>query len=243
MIKKIIPKNMKAAFNKAMRKRLGISEYNEMVNALNNEFYINIVKERQQIETSIPKVDLGYQHIANLKMLLNRNNLLQQLPRESICAEIGVNEGEFSKEILSITLPEKLHLIDAWGNPSRYHDGLQLVVHDKFSTEIEKGQVEINVGFSTVILKKMPDFYFDWVYVDTDHSYGVTRDELAILKTKVKPGGIIAGHDYVIGNWVNNCRYGVIEAVHELCVTDHWELLFLTVNQNEMPSFAIRKLV
>jgi hypothetical protein len=135
-----------------------------------------------------------------------------------------------------------LHLIDAWGDPKRCPDGLKILVKEKFEKEIKEGIVEMNIGFPTEVLKNFPDHDFDWVYLDTDHTYKVTADELNILKSKVKVDGIISGHDYIIGNWVGDCRYGVIEAVHELCVKDNWELLYLTVNKNEVPSFAINKI-
>lgn len=205
-------------------------------------WYDNFILNRYEYEKHIPKYDLQQKHIQNLQILLNREYLLKSLPKNAICAEIGVNEGDFSTMILKHTMPQKLHLVDVWGDPSRYHDGLKDLVKDKFKNEIEQKLVEINIGYSTKILKEFPNHYFDWVYLDTDHSYKVTADELAILKEKVKPDGIITGHDYIIGNWAGDCRYGVIEAVHELCVCDNWELLFLTINKNEMPSFAIRRI-
>jgi hypothetical protein len=70
----------------------------------------------------------------------------------------------------------------------------------------------------------------------------VTIEELWILKDKVKPHGIVAGHDYTLGNWADDCRYGVIEAVHELCVKDNWELRYITNETNQFRSFAVKKL-
>ena len=167
--------------------------------------------------------------------------LLKTLPPNSICAEIGVDKGVFSEEILQFVAPSKLHLIDAWGDPHRYHDGLKSFVKDKFKTQILAGQVVMNIGFSTDVLRMFPDHYFDWVYLDTDHTYKTTAAELAILKSKMKSGGIIAGHDYINGNWISGFRYGVIEAVHELCVKEDWELLYLTIETGQSQSFAIRK--
>ncbi|MCU0386267.1 MAG: hypothetical protein MUE38_09580, partial [Flavihumibacter sp.] len=59
---------------------------------------------------------------------------------------------------------------------------------------------------------------------------------------KLKPGGIIAGHDFIKGNWLSGYRYGVMEAVYEFCVTHNWELIFLTTETNDHPSFAIRRI-
>ncbi len=92
------------------------------------------------------------------------------------------------------------------------------------------------------VLQNFPGHSFDWVYLDTYHSYQVTADELLLLKDKVKIDGIIAGHDYIIGNWIRDCRYGVIEAVHEFCFKQNWELIYITINKNEMPSFAISRI-
>jgi hypothetical protein len=206
------------------------------------KWYSNFLNERKVREDNVPKYNLEQKHIDNLKILLNREALLKKMPINAVCAEIGVDHGEFSELIIKNTLPKKLHLIDAWGDPERYHDGLKILVKEKFEKEIKEGIVEMNIGFSTEVLKNFPDHYFDWVCLDTDHTYKVTADELNILKSKVKVDGIISGHDYIIGNWVGDCRYGVIEAVHELCVKDNWELLYLTVNKNEMPSFAIKKI-
>jgi hypothetical protein len=231
MIKKLTPKYLKAIYHSVIRKRMTYQFWREL-----------FIKQRVEEEKQIPEYELQQKHIQNLKVLLNRESLLNVMPKNAICAEIGVNKGDFSEMILKQTSPQKLHLIDAWGDPSRYHEGLKGLVREKFKNEIEQKLVEINIGFSTMILKEFPDHYFDWVYLDTDHTYNVTAEELLILKDKIKPEGIIAGHDYIIGNWVGVCRYGVIEAVHEICVKSDFELLFTTANFNESPSFAIKKI-
>ncbi|MGH7859695.1 MAG: hypothetical protein ACREQY_20400, partial [Candidatus Binatia bacterium] len=40
--------------------------------------------------------------------------LLRMLPRDAVCAEIGVWKGELSRRILDKTSPRRLHLIDPW---------------------------------------------------------------------------------------------------------------------------------
>ncbi|MBI4534565.1 MAG: class I SAM-dependent methyltransferase [Candidatus Melainabacteria bacterium] len=44
----------------------------------------------------------------------NRTDLLQFLPKQSVCAEVGVFTGAFSEQIDQITRPNELHLIDTW---------------------------------------------------------------------------------------------------------------------------------
>jgi hypothetical protein len=212
---------------------------------LTDEYYFRQLdlEKRKQQDDGIPKVDLSLIHINNVKVILNRMELLRLMPSQAVCAEIGVNRGEFSESILNISKPSKFHLIDAWGDEKRYHDGLKLEVENKFAHQIQQGLIEVNIGLSHEVLKTFPDAYFDWVYLDTDHSYRQTKIELEILVNKMKPNGIIAGHDYIMGNWKGNVRYGVIEAVHEFCVQHKWQLKYTTINYPESPSFAIQKIV
>jgi predicted O-methyltransferase YrrM len=189
----------------------------------------------------LPKAKLLKENINNCTLLVDRKELLRNLPKDSIVAEVGVNQGEFSHQILNICKPSKLHLIDAW-HSERYHDGLALLVEKKFERYIFDNRVEINRGLSTEIVERFHDGYFDWVYIDTVHDYETTKLELEKYSEKVREGGVIAGHDYSMGNWVKSYKYGVIEALHEFCVNNRWEFIFLTMDFIENQSFAIRKI-
>jgi len=190
---------------------------------------------------AIPKVELRPEHIRNLKVVLNRDAFLDALPKGGVVAEAGVDHGDFSQRILAITQPERLHLIDMWSS-SRYHGGLEHIVRKRFQAEITNGRVRIDLGRSTDVLQRFPDSSFDWVYIDTDHGYIITAQELELSRLKVKEGGIIAGHDYITGNWDGGVRYGVVEAVHEFCVKYNWELILLTHETDRHLSFAIREI-
>lgn len=196
---------------------------------------------QKKIDAQIPKFDLEEKHLTHVKLLPNRNVLLEHLPKHGKVAELGVNRGEFSREIMQVNAPSELHLVDAWGS-ERYHGGLRGLVESTFAEEIAVGRVQIHQGYSTDMASKFADGFFDWIYIDTDHSYAVTKAELQAYKEKIRPGGIIAGHDYIQGNWGKILRYGVMEAVHEFCVQEDWELVFLTTEMSNSPSFAIRKI-
>lgn len=198
-------------------------------------------KNREKRESEVPKIPLEEKHIQNSELLLNRQKLLEKMISGGVVAEIGVDEGNFSRLINDITSPAKLHLIDIWGT-DRFHDGKYKAVKTYFSKKIENGSVLIHKKLSTQAANDFDDQYFDWIYIDTDHSYETTRDELVAYAPKMKKGGVIAGHDYRMGNWITTFRYGVIEAVHEFCVKHNWEILYLTIEPTESQSFAIRKL-
>ena len=144
----------------------------------------------------------------------NRKRLLEMLPKAAVCAEVGVWRGDFSKDILSVTAPKKLHLIDAWERfPSiggtRYSrldfGAAQAIVLKRYG---DLDNVEIHHGRSAEVLAGFPDSYFDWVYIDGDHSYEAVLEDLTLALSKVKPDGLIAGDDYR--------RDGVHQAVHEV---------------------------
>jgi len=200
-----------------------------------------VIKYRTTKYKSIPKYRLLEKHISNLKTVIDRETLLRLIPKNSIIAEIGVDKGAFSEQILRITEPKELNLIDMWGGV-RYNDRLKRVVENKFSKEISIDQVRVHQGWSIEIAEKFEDGYFDWIYIDTDHSYSATIKELQVYSNKVKQGGLIGGHDFIVGNWNGGVRYGVIEAVYQFCVENDWEIIYLTMELENPPSFVIRKI-
>lgn len=190
-------------------------------------------------QPTVPR--LSPEHLAGARLLPSRTELLRELPRGGRVAELGVNRGDFSAEILRESAPERLHLVDMWAS-GRYGDPERDHVLERFAAEREGGRVQVHLGPSTERVGDFADGYFDWVYIDTGHGYALTRDELRAYAPKVKPGGYLAGHDYIPGNWAGRVRYGVIEAAHEFCVEYGWAVAFLTMEYPEHPSFALRRL-
>ena len=197
-------------------------------------------RRRTRQSEQIPYVELRAGHLEHLKTLTDRNQLLEYLPQQAVVAEIGVFKGDFSQAILDHNNPVALHLVDCWqGKAALKH--LE-TVRQRFSNEIAAGKVRLHREKSIAALEQFPENYFDWVYLDTDHSYTTTAAELVCCARVVKPGGIIAGHDYVTGNWNGGVRYGVVEAVNEFCVRENWTLRYLTAETHRHLSFAIQRM-
>jgi cephalosporin hydroxylase len=115
-------------------------------------------------------------------------------------------------------------------------------VSSRFKPQIDNGSIHILQKDSIAAAAQFDNHYFDWVYIDTDHSYETTLQELYAYKDKIKRGGYITGHDFVKGNFNAFIRYGVIEAVAEFCTKENWELAFITIENRENFSFAIKQM-
>ncbi|KAA3653541.1 MAG: class I SAM-dependent methyltransferase [Chloroflexi bacterium] len=224
-----------------IRNQIYMAHYDQIMQELESGGVVPENSTSDAILSEKHNVELSEAHIANLKVLTNREKLLEYMPEGSVVAEIGVFKGDFSDAILSITKPRKLHLIDPWDQIDETFLEYADFVQDRFKKEISNGQVVINKGFSFSELKHFDDHYFDWVYIDSDHSYQSTMQELELCKHKVKEGGIIAGHDYCSWSFHERMRYGVIEAVNEFCEKYDWEMIYLTNEVHRYLSFAIRQ--
>ena len=168
-------------------------------------------------------------------------NVSEHIPENSVGAEIGVFKGEFSDKILKQINPKKLYLIDPWelgydknGETATYKstNGEKLTaysnkedsqeVKEKFSNEIIKGQISIQVGYSYNMVDEFPDNYFNFIYIDGCHLYGCVKSDLSTYWSKLKLGGIMCGHDY------HDNYPGVIKAVEEFKLTHRLKLLAIS---------------
>jgi hypothetical protein len=173
------------------------------------------------------------QHVSNCTAVLDRLTLLSMFPKNAIVAELGVDRGRFAEQIYDITKPKKLHLIDNF-----VHDYQLPAVTERFGN---LDNVEIHKTDSVESSKLFQDEYFDFIYIDTDHSYEVTKAELNAFSKKIKSGGFISGHDYFQVGVSNVFSYGVMSAVHEFVVINDWKLRAVTLEPLENQSFLIQK--
>lgn len=211
------------------------STLRKIFNVLNFPF---VAKRMRQLE-AMPLMDLQSFHTEGTKVLPNRLALLEQLPQQAVVAEIGVADGDFSSEILKRCHPARLHLIDLWQS-DRYRDGKHKV-ELRFKSEINSGQVVLNRGFSTSALKIFADNTFDWVYIDTDHTYLTTAQELLLAERIVKPGGQILGHDFCTASAGRGVVYGVVQAVNEFCVKRTWCFDYIALDPSGHFSFCLSR--
>lgn len=59
-----------------------------------------------------------------------------------------------------------------------------------------KVEVIHDFSYNKEVYSQFPDGYFDFIYIDGDHSYKGAKGDLINFFPKVRVGGVIAGHDY-----------------------------------------------
>jgi len=161
------------------------------------------------------------------KCVSNRVVLISELTANGRVAELGTFKGEFAKQILLRSSPVELHLVDI--DFSR--------LHPEISSD---RRVVRHLGFTKDVVTKFEDGYFDWIYVDADHSYEGTIRDAKLGAPKIRRGGFLVFNDFAHLDTAYG-RYGVHRAVSEFAVNMKWPLAFLAFQPNGLYDVALRK--
>jgi hypothetical protein len=182
-----------------------------------------------------------------MKTLSTRDELLDMLPKNLKAVELGVLMGDFAETILKQNKPSELILIDTWeggifsgdvdGNNAGLYDGENL-----YKFVLNRFKDFQNVKIFRNRTEKILDFeneYFDFIYIDADHSYESVKNDLENCYMKIKNGGYLAGHDYGINpsKAHNSYDFGVKRAVDEFCITFNQKIKYIC--EDGCTSFAI----
>jgi hypothetical protein len=182
-----------------------------------------------------PATPLSDKHIRNCRLVENRNVMLEYMPKDAVCAEVGIWRCDYSKRIMKTTQPSMLHLIDIDPDAIEY-------ANEVFGLEIESGTVATHLGDSAEIMASLPDRYFDWIYIDGDHSYQGVKRDLAAAYPKLKPGALLAMNDYIYFEPSGFSKYGVMEAVNEFCIEHEFEFLYFALHGRMYHDVVLRSL-
>ena len=120
-------------------------------------------------------------------------------------AEIGVNRAETSKLFRTLFPGAHLYLIDPWqltqeylhsatpiSRKQKHYEKAFRLVQEQFQND---PQATILRMTSIEAIQHTPE-QVDLVFIDANHEYGHVKQDILSWLPKVRPGGILAGHDY-----------------------------------------------
>lgn len=139
--------------------------------------------------------------------------------------EVGVNEGEFSEWILRDWKGRRLISVDPWDAGIDAH-GLNQDpgqptldrIYERASARLARfgERSEIRRLTSVEAAAQVPEASLDFVYIDAMHDFESVRVDIDAWYGRVRPGGLLAGHDYWDG-FRSGSMYGVASAVEQFC--------------------------
>jgi hypothetical protein len=144
-----------------------------------------------------------------------------------VIAELGTLKGEWAQKIYKVARPRELHLVDT---------KIMDVARRRFA---DVPGVQIHHADSSAWLARYPDRYFDWIYIDADHSYQGVKRDIEVAKSK---SNLLVFNDYVQWSVLQCLPYGVVAAVNELCVEDGWEMIYFAFEDLMYCDVAVRRM-
>lgn len=165
--------------------------------------------------------------IRDCKFCASRSHMLNHLPQQAVVAELGTFRGNFARDIMSRCNPRAFHLID--------------IDYSNFDESgLTDARVKRHEGLTDRVISTFPDHYFDWIYVDADHSYDGAMRDVQASAPKVKPGGFLVFNDFTHID-VNYWRYGVHRAVVDFAVDASWPFRYFAFDGAALYDVALQK--
>jgi hypothetical protein len=167
------------------------------------------------------------EEIGNLKHRRILHIPLKKYGFKKLC-EVGVRAGRNLADLLKAD-PEVMVAVDAWRNdgvPGHNDSFLSQRLLDHYYQDICSWRerhpcLAVVRAYSAAAAQQFADGYFDFVYLDADHTYeGITAD-LASWWPKVRVGGILSGHDYIDNYTHQGVTFWVKRGVDEFRAAHH----------------------
>ncbi len=152
-----------------------------------------------------------------MSIVLNRGRDELAKLFSGVGVEVGTEQGEYAEVMARYATV--LYCVDAWKAHKGYRDHTRQSKLDRFY-EITNNRLKdfnniwLMRDFSMNAVKKFPDNWLDFVYIDANHDYEHVTEDIIEWTKKVKPGGIVSGHDYTKRKGQDK-YYDVVRAVND----------------------------
>lgn len=164
--------------------------------------------------------------------------------------EVGVEKGKNAQTMFECIPNLKLFAVDSYKqHPQHSYEATSYLSHwdqhylDGVKAQAQKRMQNRNAviieKFSEDAAKDVPDNSLDFVYIDADHSYNFIKQDIILWRRKVRKGGIVSGHDYILpGEYLHTFDINVKEAVDDYTKLHKISPLYLTdktagINRND----------
>lgn len=159
-------------------------------------------------------------------------------------AEIGVEQGKFTKILFDANPGAHISAIDAWAAYKGYRDHVSQEKLDGFKQATEEllngYNVEIIKGYSMDVVKNFEDESLDFVYIDGNHDFINVAQDIYHWHQKVKKGGIVSGHDYRRGSTAHGWKCDVKDVVQAWTYSQGIGPLFITSGERSPSWFYVK---
>jgi hypothetical protein len=175
--------------------------------------------------------------------------LLRSRGLTGTAVEVGVWRGDFAYPFMDRWRGKQLILVDPWRRlPDEEYDDVRNRDFDPKDLErvvdkFREFQPHVRVLRGTSIeAARAVHGPLDFVYIDANHRYIHVKQDIELWWPKVRPGGILAGHDLFTLD-----HAGVTAAVTEFCVAHNLECCMVQGDFNEhgclvnSPSWYVEK--
>lgn len=115
--------------------------------------------------------------------------------------EVGCLKGHslsiLGKRLIDRGTPFELFAVDLWEQaPAAPGRDLSPRVYEQFVRTMSSIPVHVIRQDSSAAAAQFEDKSLDYVFLDADHTYEKVLQDIDAWRSKVRPGGMLAGHDY-----------------------------------------------
>jgi len=151
-------------------------------------------------------------------------------------AEVGVKKGVFSEHLCKNMPGLRLKCIDPYLPGEDNWDKVEIWFHMAQKALMRYDARIIKKTSMHASAEDIAKWSLDFVYIDADHTFNEVMQDIIVWADRVRPGGIVSGHDY---------HYADVKTAVDAYTNIHGYELFITKKDggypNKMPSWFFAK--